>query len=285
MPTIGNVSAEQTVLRLFARKSFALGIWLQTQNGSPLDITNCTISLVVRKRTPAADMGDVENLISNSVATIMAPTLGFAKFNLQASDLDHAPGDYDMTITLIDDGYSTVLVQGTLSLEQNTEFGSLSTSYTSSAEMATSLKIAIRDQTVLKISTGPTLAPGEAVFTEDMANKLLQLFAGAVGAGTTLTADDIVEGVNHLFMTPAERARLANLTLNWVDIQGKPTFGSIISHSDREFVKVGAGSATDIVSGVLNSARVPRFTELRGVDDGTAAPTSGSDGDIYLRYS
>src|SRR5687768_14854378 len=95
---LGNGPEDKTVLRLMARKSFALGMWIQDQNGNPLDITGCTLRIVMRKRVASTVSDDSGNLIANDAAQILAPTLGWARFELQASDFDHAPGEYEYSI-------------------------------------------------------------------------------------------------------------------------------------------------------------------------------------------
>ena len=49
MAYIGNSPTSETVLRLEARKSFALGLYIQDANGRPLDITDASIRLVAKK--------------------------------------------------------------------------------------------------------------------------------------------------------------------------------------------------------------------------------------------
>lgn len=283
MATLGNTPAEETVLRLMARKSFALGLWIRDQNDNPLDIAGVTIRMVVRrKRFVATD--DSDNLLVNSQADIVAPLEGYAKFSLQASELNYAPGEYLFSIVLEDEGYSSVIVQGTIELDQNTEFSSTNSSYSESG-VASALRVLLREQTALVVHTGPTLAPGTSTFTNDMERKLLEIFAGKLAAGETLNADSIPDGILKVLMTIDERNKLANLTLQWDDILGKPTFGTIISHNTEDFVPTGGGAASDIVSGVFNKARIPKVSGLDGFTSGPGAPSGGAPGDLYFRYT
>ena len=68
MAYTGNAPEEQTVLRLMARKSFSMGLWIQDQNGNPLDISGCVIRMVVRKSVRSTTVDDSDNLITSSLA-------------------------------------------------------------------------------------------------------------------------------------------------------------------------------------------------------------------------
>ena len=287
MSYIGNSPEDAVVLRLQARKSFALGMWIQDSNKNPLDITGCTLRLVVRKRVDPTVVDDTANLVANSNAIVLAPTLGYARFDLQASDTDYAPGEYSFSIVLLTPaGYSSTIVNGILDLQQNTEFTSVSSAYPPGQEMATSLEVALRGLNTLEIRTGQTLAPGAATFTSAMEVKLLQMFAGAVAAGTTLSADDIADGMTKVIMTQAERTKLADLEITWDSITNKPDFGDIITHDTSEFIlKEGVNATSDIKTGVIAKERVPNVSELRGIVVTTGAPVAGFPGRITLKYT
>ncbi|QCG78321.1 minor tail protein [Microbacterium phage AloeVera] len=284
MAYTGNSPVDEVILRLQARKSFSLGIWIEDQNENPLDITGCILRFVARKNVPSTVNDDSGNLVTNSQAIIMAPTLGYAAFNFQAAEMDWEPGDYLFSIVLSDSGYTATIVRGQIQLEQNTEFTSIEETY-SPADPPTHLRAMIREGVALKVRTGPMLAPGEATFTNEDEKKLDELYAGAVAAGQVLSADLIPDGVSKVMMTTAERFKLANLTLEWVDINGKPDFGDIITHDVSEFVLKGQGDAGDIVTGTLNKNRVPTVMNLNGISHGTAAPPSGNPNTIYLKHS
>jgi len=242
--------------------------------------------MVVRKQNfPSSTTSDADNLIVNSQAEIVAAALGYARFNLQASELDEAPGEYAFTIVLSEGGYSSVIVQGILEIIQNTEFTSTTESYMPGDQISTALQVALREQSVLYVRTGPTLAPGVATFTHDMEEKLLQIFAGAVANGATLTADDIADGVNKVVMTVAERSKLAGLTRDYTQLDNLPAYGDIVTHDADEFLTPGHVDAGDIVSGTINKNRLPKVISLNGISRGTAAPSGGADGDLYLKYT
>lgn len=179
MATLNNSPATETYLRLEARKSFSLGLWVKDHNGRHLDLAGTTITMVVRKTNfPKDTVDDSGNLIINSVANIAGPGIGFARFNIQAQDMNHRPGEYEYTVTLLDHGYSSVLIKGILELVQNTEFSSAVETYDESA-LDSSLEILLKNQHVIHVRTGPTLAPGTTSFTDGDKSKLDGIEAGA----------------------------------------------------------------------------------------------------------
>lgn len=285
MGYLGNTPDSQIVLRLQARKSFALGLWIQDQNGNPLDISGSSIRVVIRKRVPVDAVDDSGNLISSSEAVIMAPTLGFARVAIQAAELNHPPGEYLINIVLSNAGYSSTIINGVVELEQNTEFTSMDETFIPSAAFSSSLEIALNGGNTVNVRTGPTLAPGAVTFTAEMEEKLLSMYAGAIANGTTLTADDIADGTTKVMMTAAERLQLSNLSLAWDDIAGKPDFGDIITYDAADFLPASGIDASKVTGGVLNNNRVPTMHGLRGNSDGTAAPSGGADNDFYFQYT
>jgi len=285
MAYVGNSPESETVLRLQARKSFSLGVWIEDQNGKPLDITGCSFRFVARKKVVEADNDDTGNLIANYMGLIQAPTLGYLTFNFQAAELDWTPGEYQYTITLSDAGFSTVIVQGVIQLEQNTEFTSMTESYVPGAP-PTALRVVLRENASIIVRTGPTLAPGEALFTVDDERKLDEIYAGKLAEGSTLNADMIPDGTTKVIMTLAERNQLANLSLEWDDIIGKPDFGDIITHDVSEFIlKGGINASTDFASGTIPTARLPIVSSQPGMVITTGAPVAGNPGRITLKYT
>lgn len=285
MPQLNNGPEQFTVLQLQARKSFALGIFVVDKNEHPLDINAATLRIVMRKKTSSAVNDDSANLIQNSQAINVAPLVGYARFNLQASDLDHTPGEYEFGVTLISEGYSQLIIAGVVDLVQNPEFSSLSESYNDVATV-TNLTVQLRDSASIKVSVGPGLAPGEAVFTTDLEQKLLEMYAGLAAAGLTLNAGMIPDGGGKVMMTVAERNLLANLNINvgWDDVSGKPSFGSASLASASDFLPSAGIGADKTTSGVFNNARVPKVFELRGFEFGTGDPVGLPEGHLYFEY-
>jgi hypothetical protein len=282
-----NTPDEATVIRAEARKSFVLGLWIKDYNGNPLNITDCTIRMVVRKSVPSATVDDSANLITNATAVLTQPDAGLCQFELQASDLDFAAGDYLYSVTLVSEGYSAVILKGPFTLEQNTEFASIGDTYSGDVSMASALTIILQQQRVVEVRTGPTLAPGEATFTWAMESMLKQVFSGMVAEGQTLTADDIADGVEYVMMTVAERELLAGgLVVDWdTGITGKPAFGTAAVRNEEYFMRVGAGNADDIVAGTLHKDRVPKVADLNGMVFTTSAPAGGFPGRLTFKYT
>lgn len=283
MVYLGNSPADKVVLRLQARKSFALGLWIQDQNGVPLDITGCKIRLVVRERVSADDSDDSGNLISTSQAEMVASQIGFARFPLQASELELDPKEYQFSIVLSDKGFTSVIVYGTLEIVQNTEFESTTETYSIDDSFSTSLRVLLREQKAIEVRTGPILPPGAALFTQELERKLLAIYGGMAAEGTLLTADDIADGDDHVMMTAAERLQLANMSLSWGDIQDKPNFGDIITHDATDFLQPNQVSGDDITSGTVDKEHLPLLSQLKGVIVTTETPSGGNPGYLYLK--
>lgn len=174
MVQISNSPVQTTILRLQARKSFALGLWIQDKNERPLDISDCQIRLVIRK-TPIPDAVDDDsgNLITSSQAEIIAPGAGYARFNIQASELDEDPGTYYFSIVLSDSGYTSTIVGGECQIEQNMEFTSTTEAFDpEDMDVSSALRVVLRGQNAIKVTTGATLAPGTRPFTQADRDKL-----------------------------------------------------------------------------------------------------------------
>lgn len=390
MTQIGNVPQDRVVIRAAARKSFTFGLWVTDTNNVALDISTTQIRIVA-KQLPLdpADTDDSDNLFDNNVAALgTGALLGYATFNLQATDLDHKPGEYPFVIVLHDEGYSSILVRGVFDIVPNTEFVSLDEQYTTE-DSPTQLQVKLRGKNVVKVQTGPTLAPGTQSFRDSDAEKLGSIDIGAqrnvqsdwnalsgdafiqnrpldqlvphpqtpgevlsttgsqpgkfawaqptftyegeglvedpddpgfflptkqggliahgVAAGLTpvtlgtdmwawqaivfpvtsvnnqtgaviLTADDIAEGLSHLFLTQGERDRLASIDpgapIPWSSISDKPAFGTAALKDEEDFL------ASDEV---VPNVNLPKMLEMPGVGSGTTEPTGGEDGDAYFQ--
>ena len=281
---VSNGPRQHTVIRAQARKSLSLSLFITDRREVPLDITNATFRIVVRKNVRSTAVDDSDNLITNSVAVLPAPIAGLARFNLQASDLDFAAGEYLLTIVMVYKGFSTTIINGTLELEENAEFSSVGSTYTD-LDGSTALAVVLENGQAIKVETGPTLAPGQALFTNDMERRLLEIYAGVRAAGQAFTADDIADGVNRVLMTTAERVKLANFVLNWTDIQGKPAFGDIITHNQAEFLKKLQVTGNDITSGKIAAARLPIVMAHEGATFSPNVPSGGVPGGLHFQYT
>lgn len=156
-----------TVLQLEVRKSFSFALRFVDADGNQLDITGCTVTLVVKNSDEdTGDAADSGNLVANATATLVLPHRGFALFNLQATDLNQPVGEYPYTIVLRSaSGYSTVVVKGVLELVPNTEFASLSHDYVGE-NTPVSLEVAMRGSTTIDVRIGSTLPPGMGYLTD-----------------------------------------------------------------------------------------------------------------------
>jgi hypothetical protein len=321
MSYLGNTPDKEIVLRLEARKSFALGIYVTDVNGRPLDLSNSALRLVVKKTMPlGTGTTDFDNLIANSIAEVVDGPAGFSRFNLQASDLNYAPAEYPFAVILVDAGYSAVILQGIIDLIPNTEFASVGETY-AGVNPASSLQVALRGMQSVSVRTGPTLAPGTTSFTDADKAKLDSIEDGAevnvtpdwrAEAGqpgfirnrpafadgepldgvasvngqyghVSLVADDIPDGVNSVTMTTAERAKLLGLTKNYADLDGKPVLGTAAAHAAEDFLAPGSIAGTDITSGEVAADYLPQLSGLRGFGYGSGAPTDSTDGALYLQ--
>jgi hypothetical protein len=176
---LGNSPQATTVLRLEARKSFALSVWVRDANGRPLDISDTSLRIAMMKRLPrGTDPGDLTNLLAHITAERVDAVEGLARFHIQAADLNHAPGEYPFAIVMDTNGYSTVAAKGIVDLQQNTEFASINSTYQPSNAPA-SVTLSVDERSQITLQTGPTLAPGTTSFTDGDKEKLDGIAAGA----------------------------------------------------------------------------------------------------------
>lgn len=174
MAYIGNSPEQQTILRLEQRKSFALSLWFMDSNRRPADLTGCTVRLVVKTPPFADDPEDGANLITNDVAEFPDPTQGFARFELQAAELNLAGGEYPFVIVLISDGYSSVVVKGYIAVEVNPEFSSMTDLYDDiQAPMA--LDVIMRSGASIDVICGAVVPPGFTWLSDADKEKVDQL--------------------------------------------------------------------------------------------------------------
>lgn len=184
MTYLGNTPVPaNTVIQLEARKSFSFALRFVDANDRQLDITGCTLTLVVKSQPQdAADVDDSDNLISNATAELVLPVRGFAMFNLQASDLHHPVGEYPYAIVLRSPaGYSTVVVKGVLEIVANTEFASVLADY-DGANTPVSLEVTMRGEHAVDVRIGSILPPGMNYLTD--AERVLIEIATAPAGGT-----------------------------------------------------------------------------------------------------
>ena len=178
MSYLGNTPKAPVILRLEQRKSFSLALWIQDRSGRPLDITGATLRIVMKERYDAADLTDSTNLITNSLAELVDAPVGYARFEMQASDFNHDAGEYPYSIVMVNEGYSIVLARGVVELLENTEVSSIGSTYDTLSN-ASGLTISLDGPRVLNVFTGPALAPGTTSFTNADKTKLDTIQEGA----------------------------------------------------------------------------------------------------------
>ena len=179
MSALSNSPSSHTVLRAEARKSLSFGVFITDPRGRYIDLTDCTLSIVAKKRG-ASTADDVDNLLDpDAVAIIDRPQDGYGRFNIQAATLDHAPGEYPFVIVLRSRGYSSVLVKGTLEILENPEVASVDQTYGSDLP-TTELQVLLEGRQVIHVAVGPNPPPGMN-WVRDSTVELLENFdAGAV---------------------------------------------------------------------------------------------------------
>lgn len=180
MSYLGNTPGKATVLQLEARKSFSLGVWVKEPRGKAVDLAGCTLTIVAKK-LPLTTADDSTNLLApDAAANIPVPAAGYAVFHLQAATLDEEPGEYPFAIVLrTADGYSSVIVKGVLDIQQNTEFASTASTY-SSANPPQSLTVLLREQNAINVFVGGQLPPGMNYVDDETAEAINEFDPEAV---------------------------------------------------------------------------------------------------------
>lgn len=160
MTYLGNTPGSAVLLRVEARKSFSLAVWIKDHRGKAADLTGCQMTIVA-KPYPMDNESDVTNLLApNQIASIPVPKLGYAKFDIQAQTLDFTPGEYDYAIVLrTAENYSSVIVKGTLELIENPEHDSVNAQYVSVNPTQT-LNVLLQGANSVNVFVGGQLPPG-----------------------------------------------------------------------------------------------------------------------------
>ena len=114
---LGNTPRRETNIAVEASKSYALGLHFVSEDGEPVDLTDCVIRFVA---TEPPHRGSTEVL--SLVAELTTPEAGLAYFKFQASDLTLQVGSYTYDVTLIPpSGYSSPILKGYLEIGPNTD--------------------------------------------------------------------------------------------------------------------------------------------------------------------
>ena len=249
MALLNNSPTAQTLLRLEARKSFAFSVRLKDSNDNALDATGCSF-VIVAKPYPLSDSDSADdlNFIVNDTADVTEAAAGVAKFELQASDLDQAVGEYPFVVVMTTaTGYSVVLIKGVIDLQENTEHVSIGSTY-ADADPGLALDVTLRDTVVLEVVVGGILPPNTQFFTDADKAKLDAITITSGGLEVDLSG----------YATEA-----------YADAQAAAAQAAAQAYGDATFATIG---------------HTHTVTALDGISSGTAAPSGGSDGDLYLRY-
>lgn len=119
MATLSNSPRQLTRFRLEARKSFTFGVWFKLPNGNPIDLTDTVLTMDVSKPT---NQSDPTGVVYSGPADFPDAEGGYARFSLQAEDLDLKADIYPYSITFENEGYNGVVVKGELEILDNADF-------------------------------------------------------------------------------------------------------------------------------------------------------------------
>lgn len=126
MAQLGNTPEQLTFVQLEARKSFSLGLWFKTLDESVRNVVDLTGATVTFTMAQLARFGGA--VVITQDCDIPLPLVGNARLDLQAEDLDLDVREYNFTIKLLSaEGYSVVVVKGTIELLANTDLDSTNT--------------------------------------------------------------------------------------------------------------------------------------------------------------
>lgn len=172
MKALSNSPNDFTILRLEQRKSFSFGMWVTEPSGKPLDLSGCILRFTARKPPiRGMELSDPE-LVIELVAHIVDAPKGYARFDLQASDLKLPSNSYPYVITLIKPNkYSTAVVKGEVQIVGNPELLSATESY-GPLTPPQDINVILKGPHVLKVVPSPALPPElsgvrDAQVTED----------------------------------------------------------------------------------------------------------------------
>ena len=151
MAIMGNTPRQQLHLNLERRKSYSFLAKLTHADNSLVDLTGCTLTLMVKRDEWDNDNFDHTALLVNKDAVISSPASGEGDFALQAAELDWDPGEYYHSLILTTaDGFSVVLAKGLFNLLANTESLSMQKRFHGSTATAAA-EISLRGSTVVNI--------------------------------------------------------------------------------------------------------------------------------------
>lgn len=123
MASLSNTPQQPAMMTLAARKSFSFTVQFLNENEAPLPLTGASCSFTIGEQSYSATP------VLTKQAHSITPNTGVVLFNLQAAELDLTPGVYPFEIVLLQEGYSSIAINGELEVEESYEVGSLSQTY------------------------------------------------------------------------------------------------------------------------------------------------------------
>lgn len=130
MTTLRNIPSHHAVLQLAARKSFSLTLYFRDSHNKVVTLEDTEVRFVLGKQPRGT--GVPETIFSKS-AVLIEEVKGRARFDLQAADFDLPVGEYPFEIIATVDGYTTIVVHGTVDLVASVDSAAVSSSYGSPA--------------------------------------------------------------------------------------------------------------------------------------------------------
>ena len=154
MKALSNSPLDHTIFRLEQAKSFSFGLWV-TLRDRPVDIEGNTLRLTVQKPYLPGTM--TAPILFEQLAVVDDGANGYARFDLQAEQLNTEMGSYPYVITMVDtDGYSTVMAKGEIQILANPERLSVLEKY-GPLTPPCDLSVVMEGFNVLQVVPGPLL--------------------------------------------------------------------------------------------------------------------------------
>lgn len=140
--TLTNLPNQHTMLRLAARKSFAVTVnFIDGVCDKPLNMEGAEIRLTIGQTYPQTGV-----LLEKSPALLNGQQ-GFARFDLQATELDLPAGEYPYELVVVASGYSTIALRGVIDLEPSVDTFALNSTFANTSEPRT-LVAYVRNNTI-----------------------------------------------------------------------------------------------------------------------------------------
>ena len=265
MPRISTSPPEVTVMRLEQRKSAALSLAFVDAAGRPVDLTGCSVVLVIGER----QRGGGYTVVLDLLGSIQNPTTGLVRFNIQAADLDLAAQEYDYSVTLRTvDRYSAVVMKGSVEILENPD-PSVAGTYPTEAPAMRAI-VELLGSSVSVTVTNVILPAEGGVFTAAEKQKLALIEDGAEVNSHDIST--MTEGV-------LDMDRIADGAIDTTKIADLAVTNAKIANGTIADAKMASGqSASKLTTGTLPIARIAdgAITEVKLAATGKRAlPVGG----------